>query len=124
MKPYRQWLPANGYEAMASLGGSFYSDNIEDYYLPPYDLGYGPIIKFDHDFIGREALETMAHQPHRKKVTLALDSVDVTHAISTMFEKKNRVKYFDFPSAVYCTLPYDKCDARRKGYRDLDLVRL
>jgi len=108
MKPYRQWLPANGYEALASLGGSFYSDNIEDYYLTPYDLGYGPIIKFDHDFIGREALEKIAHQRHRKKVTLALDSVDVTHAISTMFEKKNRAKYFDFPSAVYCTLPYDK----------------
>jgi glycine cleavage system aminomethyltransferase T len=108
MKSYRQWLPANGYEAMASLGGSFYSDNIEDYYLTPYDLGYGPIIKFDHDFIGREGLEKMAHQPHRKKVTLALDSVDVTHAISTMFERKGRAKYFDFPSAVYSTLPYDK----------------
>jgi glycine cleavage system aminomethyltransferase T len=108
MKSYRQWLPANGYEAMASLGGSFYSDNIEDYYLTPYDLGYGPIIKFDHDFIGREALEKTSRQPHRKKVTLALDGADVTHAISTMFEKKKRAKYFDFPSAVYCTLPYDK----------------
>jgi glycine cleavage system aminomethyltransferase T len=93
---------------MASLGSSFYADNTEDYYLTPYHLGYGPIIKFDHDFIGREALEKVAHQPHGKKVTLALDSVDVTHAISTMFEKKDRAKYFDFPSAVYSTLLYDK----------------
>lgn len=108
MKSYRQWLPADGYEARASLGGSFYSDDIEAYYLTPYDLGYGPIIKFDHDFIGRDALEKIADRPHRKKVTLALDSVDVTHAISTMFEKNNRAKYFDFPSAVYSTLPYDK----------------
>ncbi len=108
MKAYRQWLPANGYEAIASLGGSFYSDNIEDYYLTPYDLGYGPIVKFDHDFIGREALERIAKQPHRKKVTLALESDDVTCAISTMFQKRDRAKYFDFPSAVYCTLPYDK----------------
>ncbi len=108
MRAYRQWLPANSYEAVASLGGSFYSGNIEDYYLTPYDLGYGPIVKFDHDFIGRDALEKMANGPHRKKVTLALDSVDVTHAISTMFEKKDRAKYFDFPSAVYSTLPYDK----------------
>ena len=108
IKPYREWLPADGYEAIASLGGSLYSDNIEDYYLTPFDLGYGPIIKFDHEFIGREALEKMANKRHRKKVTLALDSVDVTHAISTMFEKKERAKYFDFPSAVYSTLPYDK----------------
>jgi syringate O-demethylase len=108
MKAYREWLPANGYEAIASLGGSFYSNNIEDYYLNPWDLGYGPIVKFDHEFIGREALEKMAKQPHRKKVTLALDSDDVTRAINTMFQKKDRAKYFDFPSAVYATLPYDK----------------
>jgi syringate O-demethylase len=108
LKAYRQWLPATGYEAIASLGGSFVSDNIEDYYLTPYDLGYGSIVKFDHDFIGREALEKMANKPHRKKVTLALDSDDVTRAIGTIFGKKNRAKYFDFPSAVYSTLPYDK----------------
>jgi glycine cleavage system aminomethyltransferase T len=108
MRPYRQWLPANGYEAIASLGGSFYSDNIEDYYLTPYDLGYGSIVKFDHDFIGRAALEKIATKLQRKKVTLALDNDDVTRAIGTMFDKKNRAKYFDFPSAVYSTLPYDK----------------
>ena len=108
MKAYRQWLPATGYEAIASLGGSFYSDRIEDYYLTPWDLGYGPIVKFDHDFIGRDALEKMARQPHRKKVTLALDNADVTRAIGTMFAKRDRAKYFDFPSAVYSTLPYDK----------------
>ncbi len=108
MRPYRKWLPANGYEAMASLGGSFYSDDITDYYLTPSDLGYGPIVKFDHEFIGRAALEKIADKPRRKKVTLALNSEDVTRAIGTMFQKGNRVKYFDFPSAVYSTLPYDK----------------
>ena len=108
MKAYRQWLSAASYEAIASLGGSFYSDRIEDYYLTPWDLGYGAIVKFDHDFIGRDALEKMAGKPHRKKVTLALDNADVTRAIGTMFTKKDRTKYFDFPSAVYSTLPYDK----------------
>jgi glycine cleavage system aminomethyltransferase T len=108
MKAYREWLPANCYEAIASLGGSFYSNNITDYYLTPWDLGYGPIVKFDHEFIGREALEKMAAKPHRKKVTLALNSEDVNRAIGTMFQKTNRAKYFDFPSAVYATLPYDK----------------
>jgi glycine cleavage system aminomethyltransferase T len=108
LKPYREWLPANSYEAIASLGGSFYSDNIADYYLTPYDLGYGPIVKFDHDFIGKEALQKIAASPKRTKVTLALDSKDVTRAIGTMFQKEKRAKYFDFPSSVYSTLPYDK----------------
>jgi len=47
MKKYREWLPANGYEGTASIGGSFVVSNIEDYYLTPYALGYGPFIKFD-----------------------------------------------------------------------------
>jgi syringate O-demethylase len=108
MKPFRQWLPGNGYEASASLGGSFYSDNIEDYYLTPYDLGYGPIVKFDHEFIGREALERIGARPRRKKVTLVLNGDDVMRGIGTMFSQGQRTKYFDFPSAVYATLPYDK----------------
>jgi glycine cleavage system aminomethyltransferase T len=108
MKAYREWLPANSYEAIGSLGGSFYSENIEDYYLTPYDLGYGPVVKFDHEFVGREALEKIAKSPKRTKVTLALDSQDTMRAMGTMFDKCDRAKFFEFPSAVYATWPYDK----------------
>jgi glycine cleavage system aminomethyltransferase T len=114
MKAYREWLPTTSYEAIGSLGGSFYSDNIEDYYLTPYDLGYGPVVKFDHDFIGREALETIAAKPRRKKVTLVLNPEDVARGISTMFTQGTKTKYFDFPSAVYATLPYDKVERNGK----------
>ena len=31
--------------------------SIEDYYFTPWDLGYGSYVKFDHDFVGRDALE-------------------------------------------------------------------
>ncbi len=109
MKAYREWLPANSWEAVASLGGSFYSENIEDYYLTPYDLGYATSIKFDHDFVGREALEKIAQAPKRTKVTLELNTEDVMKAIGTLFEKgTERAKFFEFPSAVYATWPYDK----------------
>jgi syringate O-demethylase len=108
MKAYREWLPANTWEGIASLGGSFYSENIEDYYLTPYDLGYGSMVKFDHDFVGREALEKISKNPKRTKVTLALDTADVMKTMGTMFEKGKRAKYMDFPSAVYATWPYDK----------------
>jgi glycine cleavage system aminomethyltransferase T len=108
MKAYRQWLPAAGYEASASIGGSFYSDTIEDYYFTPWDMGYGGFAKFDHDFIGREALEKMSNGPHRKKVTLALNDEDVTHAIGSTFQKHNRAKFIDWPSAVYAMHPFDR----------------
>ena len=74
---YRQWLTSKSYEAMASLGGSFYSEDIRDYYLTPFDLGYGPFVKFDHEFVGREALERMAVAAPRQKVTLVWNGDDV-----------------------------------------------
>jgi glycine cleavage system aminomethyltransferase T len=108
MKPYREWLPANGYEGTGLLGGSFYSDDISDYYTTPWDLGYGSIVKFDHDFVGREALERLAGSPKRKKVTLAWNGEDVTRAMGTMFQKEERAKYIDLPLSNYSTWPNDR----------------
>jgi vanillate/3-O-methylgallate O-demethylase len=108
MKSYRQWLPANGYEATGSLGGSYYANSIADYYFTPYDLGYGPHVKFDHDFIGRAALEKMANHPKRKKMTLAWNGDDVARAFGTIFKKGRAAKYIDLPLSNYATWPYDK----------------
>jgi vanillate/3-O-methylgallate O-demethylase len=108
LKAYREWLPANGYEGTGSLGGSFYSDDIRDYYTTPYELGYGSFVKFDHDFTGREALEKMADTPTRTKVTLAWNGEDVARAMGTMFQKENRVKYIDLPLSNYSTWPNDR----------------
>jgi syringate O-demethylase len=108
LQAYRKWLPADGYEAKASVGGSFYSANIEDYYLTPWELGYGHLVKFDHDFIGRAALERMVNRVHRQKVTLALDSERVSEVIATAFKKTDRAKFIEFPSAVYSMHPFDQ----------------
>jgi syringate O-demethylase len=114
MKAYRQWLTAESYEAKASIGGSFVSRRIEDYYLTPWDLGYGSFIDFDHDFIGREALEKMVDKPHRKKVTLALENADVLRAIGSQLEPGERAKFIEFPSAVYSMHPFDRVVADGK----------
>ncbi len=107
MKPYREWLKATSYEATASLGGSFMSQNIDDYYLTPHELGYGSIVKFDHDFIGRAALEAMP-APRRKKVTLVWNGDDVTRVMGGLFQPGSIGKYIDLPLANYATLPFDK----------------
>jgi glycine cleavage system aminomethyltransferase T len=107
LKAYREWLPAAGYEGSASLGGSFVSRNIEDYYLTPWDLGYGHLVKFDHDFVGREALEKMADGEHRTKVTLVLNDEDVTRTIAMMFQDTDRAKFIEWPNAVYAMHQYD-----------------
>jgi vanillate/3-O-methylgallate O-demethylase len=108
MKPYREWLPASGYEATGSLGGSLYSDDIAGYYLTPHDLGYWPFVKFDHDFIGREALEAMGDEPARRKVTLAWNGDDVADAMVSLFRHGDAAKYIDLPLSNYSTWPNDK----------------
>ena len=119
MKPYREWLPASGYEATGSIGGSFVSDNIEDYYLTPYELGYGPFVKFDHDFIGREALEKIADKPHRHKVTFAWNSDDVSRVLASMFKPEGEnFKFIDLPLSNYASANYDKVtkDGKTVGF--------
>jgi vanillate/3-O-methylgallate O-demethylase len=108
MKAYREWLPAQGYEGTGSLGGSYYSNDISDYYLTPYEIGYGPFVKFDHDFIGRDALARMAGEPSRTKVTLAWNGDDVAAAMATMFRAEGRAKYIDLPLSNYSTWPNDR----------------
>jgi vanillate/3-O-methylgallate O-demethylase len=113
MKKYREWLPANGYEGTASIGGSFVAKNIEDYYLSPYALGYGPFIKFDHDFIGREALQKMAAQPHRKKVTFAWNADDVLKIFASLLRPgEANYKYWDFPNCNYASSSFDRIVAK------------
>src|SRR6201986_1864173 len=96
LRGYREWLSADDYEASNALAGSFVSANIEDYYLNPWELGYGPFVKFDHDFIGRDALEQIEPEGQRKKVTLAWDDEDITRILSSVtFANEEPYQFFD-----------------------------
>ena len=95
---YLAWLPAS---RLGSIAGSFTSDDIEDYYLTPYDLDYGRTVKFDHEFIGREALERHAADQKRRKVTLVWNADDVAAAQRSLYEEGVPAKYLDFPKSRY-----------------------
>jgi vanillate/3-O-methylgallate O-demethylase len=109
LKAYREWLPASSYEAAGSLGGSLASSNIEDYYVTPYEIGYGSFVKFDHDFIGRQALEQMDPAAQRQKVTLAWNGEDVAKIFASLFDGSELpYKFFDLPLANYASSNYDQ----------------
>ena len=78
---YRRWLPLFGIEGQRPLHGSFYSGDIEDYYVTPYELGYGRLVHLDHDFIGRDALIKARETVRWSKVTLVLDNDDVRRVL-------------------------------------------
>lgn len=101
MRAFREWLPANGWEARTQLGGSFHSQRIEDYYVTPWDLGVDRLMKFDRDFVGREALERMAAGTKRKRVTLVWDDEDVRRITGSLLEPGTAFKYMDMPVASY-----------------------
>jgi vanillate/3-O-methylgallate O-demethylase len=83
MKPYRQWLEEHSAEGYFPISGSFRSERIEDYYVTPWDLGYGHMVKFDHDFIGRSALEKIRDKPARTKVWFTWNAADAARVIAS-----------------------------------------
>jgi len=78
---YRKSLSLFSYEGQKPLNGSFFSPDIEDFYISPWELGYGRSISFNHDFIGRDALQAAKDEVTRTRVTLILNEDDVKRLI-------------------------------------------
>ncbi|KQM68896.1 aminomethyltransferase family protein [Sphingomonas sp. Leaf20] len=70
-------------------------DDITKRYANPYELGLGQMVKFDHDFTGRSALEAVAASNHRRIVTLEWDDTDVLAVQAAQFSPKSRVQSMD-----------------------------
>ncbi len=104
---YRASLPADGWEAAVQLGGSFVGSSIEDYYVTPWDHDLGSRLKFDHDFIGREALERKADGPHRVRRTLVWNKEDIARVVNSMFEPGLGYKMLRLPFASYGYYQFD-----------------
>ena len=108
MAEYRDWLGADSYEAVGSIGGSYVSDDIADYYVNPFELGYGFYIGWKKDgFIGKDALAKMKDGPNRKKVTFEWNRDDVMKVIASGFEDGTPMKWIDFPQPNYASTSAD-----------------
>ncbi|MEO6185680.1 MAG: aminomethyl transferase family protein [Steroidobacteraceae bacterium] len=108
MRAYREWLPAQSFDGIASLGGSFISDRIEDYYYTPWDIDYGRLIRFDHDFVGRGALEQLSRGPHRRKVSLVWNPDDAARIYRSLGTPGQNGRYMEMPAFHYASYPYDR----------------
>lgn len=108
MAGYREWLGGQNPEVVGSLVGSFYSDNIADYYVNPVEAGYGRLINFDHDFVGREALQGAVDDPQRTKVTFVWNAEDVLGVLGSFFRHGDTARYIDLPYSRYGLFQYDE----------------
>ena len=61
------------------------SDDKENAYSTPYDVGWGYLVNYDHDFIGKEALKKIKENPPYKLVTLEWNADDVADVFKSQF---------------------------------------
>jgi glycine cleavage system aminomethyltransferase T len=109
MRPFREWLDAR--RGLLSIGGSFDSPDIEDYYVTPVELGYGHLVDLEHAFVGREALREELENPRRQKVTLVWDPDDVTAVFGSLFGEGPTSKYMDLPVPRSSACHYDAVES-------------
>ena len=109
MADYRAWLDASSREATYSIDGSYDSEDVTDYYMSPLELGYEKLVSFDHDFVGREALERQVEAGHRKLVALQWDADDVVDVYASLFRPGGETKKFmALPRIGWARANYDQ----------------
>jgi vanillate/3-O-methylgallate O-demethylase len=68
------------------LTGSASPQDLAARFRNPLELGWGRAVKFDHNFIGRDALERLKESSHRVSVTLRWSASDVKEINGSLLE--------------------------------------
>jgi glycine cleavage system aminomethyltransferase T len=83
-----------------TLFGSVGND-IKLRYRNPVELGWADMIKFDHEFVGRAALERIVANPKRQMVTLEWDTEDITDIYASQFRDGTPYQPMDRPNDMH-----------------------
>jgi len=72
--------------------------NADELYFSPYEMGWGRSVKFDHEFVGKEALEAEAENPRRVMRTLVWNAEDVGEVLMSFFKTDEEpYKFMEWP---------------------------
>jgi vanillate/3-O-methylgallate O-demethylase len=85
------------YAVTFNVAGSFEADDVSAWYRSPIELGWARNIKFDHEFIGRAALEPEVANPRRVMRTLVWDADDVVDVFASLFRRGAPYHYMEIP---------------------------
>jgi len=109
LEGYREWLSADSMEAQLSIGGSYASEDITDYYMTPMEQGKAHMIDFDHEFVGKKELESMVNEQHRERVTLVWNTEDVGGVYASLFQEGETQKFINLPDIAtqWSAMHYD-----------------
>ena len=84
--------------ASGTLPGSVSPQDIRARLRTPQEVNWAWMAKFDHDFIGRGAIEAEAANPRRKTVTLSWNKEDILDVFASQFEQGEEYKHFEWPT--------------------------
>jgi vanillate/3-O-methylgallate O-demethylase len=76
-----------GLASTFNIAGSFDAGDVSGWYRSPVERGWAKNVKFDHDFIGRRALEEEIAHPRRAMRTLVWNADDVCEVFASMFRQ-------------------------------------
>lgn len=86
MAKYMQEHPMDSYYNLCRVLKGSVGDDLQARFVTPYDTGCETLIRFDHDFTGKEALQKLANQKHRVPATLEWNGDDVAAVFATMLK--------------------------------------
>ena len=70
------------------------ADDENNFYPTPYDVGWGYLVNFDHEFQGKEALRKIAANPPKQMVTLEWNAEDIGDVFMSQFRGQG-VDFYD-----------------------------
>jgi len=79
------------------FSGSIDPNDMQSRFRNPFELGWGRSVRFDHDFIGRTALENEHANPKRTIVTLVWNADDVLDIYASLLRPGQEYKYLELP---------------------------
>jgi vanillate/3-O-methylgallate O-demethylase len=108
--------------AVRPISGSVDPANLRARHRSPTEANWGWMAKFDHDFIGRAAVEKEVAAPRRKTVTLRWNPADIGEIFASQFRQGDEYKFIEFPCMVQPKQAGGHADLVTKGGKEVGVA--
>ncbi len=95
---FREFIGADHFSLHSPRTGSYDPADDRARMRNPFEVNWGNAVRFNHDFVGRDALEKAAAEPGRRTVTLRWNAEDVIDIYASLFRKGEEYKTMDLPT--------------------------
>lgn len=95
---FRDFVGPDHFALHSQRTGSFDPADVRSRMRNPFEVNWDSSVRFNHDFIGRAALERAASEPKRRTVTLRWNPEDVIDIYASLFQPGEEYRTIDLPT--------------------------